>query len=397
MVNAMRLALLVIIAVVLALTIYHKHTDCMDHQNKSKVIGIWWGIYSDYWSSEKDVWCKQVDEVFKMLSDIGINTIFFLAKDPWGFTYYNSSIAPLSPKYSWDPLEYIVNKALEYNISVNVYVNALAEGETTPSPWLSKHRDIALRDRYGNVIGWMDPEAEEARARILSVVEEIVKNYPIEGIQLDRIRYPNRDAYGIVSRNKFIQIYNIDPSYSRDLWDSFRRNSVSEIVRLTYEKVKSIKPEVKVSAAVFPVYNLAGYGSSYRYQLQDWKRWVEEGWLDYVVTMAYTGDVDKFKVYVDDEINTVSGKVPLLVGIYLGYDTKTIADELKYALSSNVDGVVFFNVDLLIKDPGKAEAIKSIIQGENIEENSVNNRYIILAGLLVVAIAILYGWIIRRK
>jgi len=44
----------------------------------------------------RDEWEKQVEETLAFLKEIGVDTVFFMAKDPWGYVYYNSSIAPLT-------------------------------------------------------------------------------------------------------------------------------------------------------------------------------------------------------------------------------------------------------------------------------------------------------------
>ncbi len=57
-----------------------------------------------------------------------------------------------------------------------------------------------------------------------------------------------------------------------------------------------MKRSLKFSAAVFPSPSNAAAN-----QLQDWEKWVEEGWVDYVYTMAYAQEFYMFKAYVDGE------------------------------------------------------------------------------------------------
>lgn len=54
------------------------------------------GMYGDYWSSDRETWLKQVDEAFRSFKEAGIDAVYFLAKDPWGYVYYESKYAPLT-------------------------------------------------------------------------------------------------------------------------------------------------------------------------------------------------------------------------------------------------------------------------------------------------------------
>ena len=67
-------------------------------------------------------------------------------------------------------------------------------------------------------------------------------------------------------------------------WAKYRKDGVSELVKTVYEKAKAIKPNVAVSAAVF--YRLASADAVF----QDWSRWLREGFIDYVLPMAYVVD-----------------------------------------------------------------------------------------------------------
>jgi uncharacterized lipoprotein YddW (UPF0748 family) len=67
-------------------------------------------------------------------------------------------------------------------------------------------------------------------------------------------------------------------------WEKYRKDGVSELVKMLYERAKAIKPNVAISAAVF--YRLASADAVF----QDWSRWLHEGFIDYVLPMAYVMD-----------------------------------------------------------------------------------------------------------
>ncbi|MGB9806721.1 MAG: N-acetylmuramoyl-L-alanine amidase [Thermoproteota archaeon] len=367
-------------------------------RESKKVVAVWWGMYSDYWSSDYNTWKKQVYDAMEKLSKAGVNTIFFLAKDPWGYAYYNSSVAPLSKKYSWDVLKEVCEAARKYNISLHAYVNALSEGEEAPNFYLLSHKDQALYDQSGEMLGWADPGSEEYVGRLLSIVKEIISNYKVDGIQLDRIRAPP-NAFGKASEEKFRQTYNKDPKSNMDLWNNFLREEVSELVKKVYELTKSVNTSLYVSAAVFPAYDLQGVGSSLRYQLQDWKKWISNKYVDFVCTMAYTSDFNKFKVYVDDEVKVAQdpNKVYIGVGAWL-LNKNGLKEQMDYVFNkSKLNGVVFFNADSLLKSNELLSGIAEYLKEGYVQDEKGKFFIIFLTVSFLIFVFILFGLFLKLK
>ncbi len=67
-------------------------------------------------------------------------------------------------------------------------------------------------------------------------------------------------------------------------WAEYRKEGVTALVRDVYRRVKTIKPDTMVTAAVF-----ASLESADRV-FQDWPGWLRAGLVDYVVPMAYSPD-----------------------------------------------------------------------------------------------------------
>jgi len=354
----------------------------------------WWGIYSDYWSSDRETWEKQVDDAFKKLSEIGIDTIFFLVKDPWGYAYYNSSILPLSHKYSWDPLKYIIDRARKYNISIYVYINVLAEGGTSPNKYLEENIWEAVRDSNNNVLGWIDPASENHLDRILKIVEEILEKYEIDGIQLDRIRLPSNAYILPLSEKKFKEKFGIDPSQDKMKWTYFKAEKITYIVKKIYEKVKSINPNVRVSAAVIPNHERAILVLG-----QDWSTWLKEKYVDFVAVMSYTSSSFSFKDYIRDAITASNNTRPIYMGIGIYMEDMGISDmgnEVKDAYKNEkVYGIVFFNVDTLIKDVNKYNSLKTILKNLPKEEKERGGINLIPIFVGIAAISIILFIVVK--
>ncbi len=354
---------------------------------------VWWGIYSDYWSSDKSIWEKQVDDAFKTIKEIGIDTVFFMVKDPWGYVYYNSSILPLSKKYSWDPLEYIVKMGKKYNISIHVYINALAEGDTKVNYFLKENPDIAIRDKNNKEIGWVDPASQKQISRITNIVYEILKKYDVDGIQLDRIRLPS-NAYRLpLTEEEFKEKYGIIPSENWEKWIEFKASKITTFVKKIRETIKQINPDIRFSAAVIPDSERARTVLA-----QDWRRWLREGIVDFVSVMSYSVTLMSFENYMSDALDASNKTRPIYLGIGAfmnDMDKDTLQKEITLAFkNSNVYGVVIFNLDTLLKDENKKTTIKSIFNGLNynlsLEKKDNSLIYFILGGVLTFTVIILF-------
>jgi len=70
-------------------------------------------------------------------------------------------------------------------------------------------------------------------------------------------------------------------------WAEFRKLGVTELVRDVYRRVKGLKPNVQVTAAVMSA--LESADAAY----QEWPRWLREKTIDYVIPMAYTDNTSE--------------------------------------------------------------------------------------------------------
>lgn len=163
--------------------------------------------------------------------------------------------------------------------------------------------------RFGSDF-WLDFGHPEAADYSVAVVMDLVRRYDVDGLHLDRIRYPDFTAtgqtpanganigYNAVSVWRFQDYYGIPhetapPETGDVLWAQWRRDQVTNVVRRIYLNAVALRPKLVVSAALI-VY---GGGPSseqawtaaeaYWRVYQDWRAWMEEGILDLAVPMNY--------------------------------------------------------------------------------------------------------------
>lgn len=163
--------------------------------------------------------------------------------------------------------------------------------------------------RFGNDF-WLDFGHPDAAAYSVDVLMELVNNYNIDGLHLDRIRYPEFSATGQTPTNgtnigynqrsveRFqtknnIPVGSTPPATGNPAWSQWRRDQVSNLVRRVYLNAIKVRPNIKVSAALIAFGGgPANWNSAEAYWrvYQDWRSWTEEGILDIAIPMNYKRD-----------------------------------------------------------------------------------------------------------
>jgi uncharacterized lipoprotein YddW (UPF0748 family) len=293
--------------------------------------------------------------------------------------FYRSSLEPEAaalekPVDAFDPLAYLLRRAHEAGIAVHAWVNVFyvwsdRNGVPPPDHVVSRHPDWLAASEQGvrmdslpverwqgeGIAGYfVSPGHPGVRSHTVSVIKEIVSNYPVDGIHLDYIRYPNsRFDYSTTDRTEFALRYGVDPlRLSREgerlyhgiskgevqLLDSLRTEWRIAQVDSMVRAVRRAIGEVPLSAAV-----ITDPGRAKREKGQDWVKWLIDRDVDFVALMAYgyePGDlVRRIRV-----IRNAVGADRFLVGLplfdgrsrYLGYSVSLLRNEgiLGYALFS---------------------------------------------------------------
>jgi uncharacterized lipoprotein YddW (UPF0748 family) len=164
--------------------------------------------------------------------------------------------------------------------------------------------------RFGNDF-WIEPGHPDAAAYTADVLMHLVANYDIDGLHLDRIRYPEFSATGQTPANgtnigynftniaRFNRRYgitpeNLPPATGDTRWTQWRRDQVTNLVRRIYLNAIALKPQIKVSAALIafgagPVLETSWPTAAEAHWrvYQDWRSWTEEGILDLAIPMNY--------------------------------------------------------------------------------------------------------------
>ena len=130
---------------------------------------------------------------------------------------------------------------------------------TPPAGVVSLHPDWISKSFDGKTSGpegiYLDPGVPEAQDWTVNVYLDLVRNYDVDGIHFDYVRY---QQYNWGYSDKAVERFNKEmgrtgkPDPADPAWCEWRRERVTEVVRRVYKGTKLIKPNVVVSASLIP-------------------------------------------------------------------------------------------------------------------------------------------------
>ncbi|MFN3135661.1 MAG: family 10 glycosylhydrolase [Candidatus Kryptonium sp.] len=299
-----------------------------------------------------------------------------LMVDQDGTLYPNLGTPPgtkENPPQFYDPLKYLIQKAKQYGIEVHAWINVynlLTLPDTSYRLAISQPRHLAIDENNrwntklfaknsqgewlipsdGFKLIWLDPANPFVRNYLVSVVVELVKNYDIDAIHFDYIRFPGAYTYGdsfnYYFSNRSDTVNGNPYSLSRD---DFARLSIERFVRAAYDTVKKLKPWVKVGATTPGIYKgwllpiKQAFFDIYRDGRSDPRKWAQVGIIDYHAPQVYwnIGSDYDFRVIAQDWNANMWGK-HVYIGIYGDNPYSEISDEINFTRSIATKGNIIF-------------------------------------------------------
>lgn len=345
----------------------------------------------------------QVRDVVSTAKKYGYNTLFVQVRGR-GDAYYNSTLEPRAEELanqplSFDPLAYVIQLAHADGIQVHAWLNTDYVWSAGRKPYsqehiVNAHPDWLMRDVNGkyslsgteNCEGaFTSPANPAVRQHVHDVFLEVAKNYDIDGIHFDYIRYPNQNYdYSDAAVDGFKAYMNTRLAVSQQQrlaqggrlayirafpaeWTNWRRQQVTDLVASVAHDVKAIKPWVVISAAVF-----ADYKEAYSSKGQDWKAWLREGLLDVVVPMAYGSDTAKVAAQIKDAEDAAREYHRYCYAGIGSWHISAASTEAKIdaARAAGAQGIVLFSYGGVTKD-GATEAYLQNVDASSFQRRAV--------------------------
>ncbi len=204
-----------------------------------------------------------------------------------------------------DPLAYMIELAHKRHIEVH--------------PWFCvTYRDKAFRAKLGGVdvvqkngkihATAADVHRPKYRDFIVNLMVGVARDYNVDGIHLDYIRTMAACYCPACQREFAAKFGHPLKDATQEEWTVWQREAIGDIVRRTAEGVRKVRPNAKLSAAVFA--NMKSGAA----QGQDPAGWARQGWLDIVIPMDYKMQTLmvkntelKFLDALDDDSKLVTG------------------------------------------------------------------------------------------
>lgn len=239
------------------------------------------------------------------LKAIGINAVFVQVRAA-ADAIYPSNYAPWSqwitgrqgvaPASDFDPLAFMIEEAhakgMEFHAWVNPYRVSmnLDTFSLAPTNVFYQHRNWVKQ--YGNRL-YLDPGIPEVQNHLLTVTEELLTNYRIDGIHFDDYFYPYPVTGETFPDRESFDLYGTRFE-TREDW---RRENVNTLVTKVSQLIERKKPWVQYGISPFGVWRnqsrdpngsaTRAFASSYDDLYGDALAWARNGLVDYLAPQLY--------------------------------------------------------------------------------------------------------------
>ncbi len=314
-------------------------------------------------SHDKEMQKEEIINILDKLKGANFNTIMLQVRAR-GDLIYPSKIEPwaksltgeLGENPGYDPLKFIITEVHKRGMEIQAWWNVYKvygkgiPSESSPEHVVLKYPDFCreYRDEW-----WMDPGIPRVREYLLNVVMEMVRNYNIDGIHLDYIRYPNKNFKDDKTYRMF--------GNNENKFD-WRRENITKFVESLYDSIQSVKPYVKLGCAPVGIYKntaqIRGWEAYYD-TFQDPVKWIKDKKMDYISPQTY------WKIDSSPHYNLVTKDWEALIDkrhIYPGiavfqlnnknenWREEEILAQIDTLRNQDIKGEVFFRTEDLIND-----------------------------------------------
>ncbi|MER5196576.1 glycoside hydrolase family 10 protein [Streptomyces sp. NPDC002755] len=195
----------------------------------------------------------------------------------------------------WDPLGTAVTEAHARGLQLHAWFNPYRVAtHDDPSRLVASHparRHPKWVISFGGKL-YYNPGLPEVRAFVQDAILDAVKKYPLDAVHFDDYFYPYPVAGQTFDDGAAYDTYG-GAFPGRAAW---RRHNVDQLVLETAARIKAVRPGTQFGISPFGVWRNASTDSrgsdtralqSYDDIHADTRKWVREGWIDYVVPQLY--------------------------------------------------------------------------------------------------------------
>jgi uncharacterized lipoprotein YddW (UPF0748 family) len=341
----------------IALLLQIEHSEA---QTSKEIRGVW--VHPSTFGPAKDPAVASIRKTLDEYHHSGINTLMVLVKSTSGLVYYKSSVAQMDTAWKWDFFGTFLEEAQKRNMTVHPWFCVFTEGAQAGP--VREHPEWFVRSTTMETQGVVNPALEGVREYERNLILELVRNYPVNWIHLDYIRYPCEPSEPFFSfdeetRKQFRQHTGEDPlelknkNSGNTLWNEWiewNGEHVTRFVRELKTALKTAKRSVRISAAVFP-----DADNSRVLIGQDWGRWMREGLIDMICPMLYLNNDTLLAKYVERAVKHAIQHRQLCagIGIVTAHNKNSpagLVSQIRLTRRLRADGYIIFSSGSLTKE-----------------------------------------------
>lgn len=314
---------------------------------------------------------KEAIRYLDRMEELNMNAAIFQVR-PVADAFYKSSIEPWSAYLTgkqgrdpgFDPLQFWIEEAHKRNIELHAWFNPYRAAMSTSTSGLSSKSIVKAKPHLVKTVGrykWQIPTSEESRQHTLDVIMEVVRNYDIDGVHLDDYFYPYNNAFP--DSDLYAAYQKAGGKLSKGSW---RRHGVNTLIVQIRNHVKTEKHDILFGISPFGIWrpgNPRGITGldAYSKISADSRRWLREGWVDYLTPQLYWTisskgqSFPKLLEWWNDQ--NVSNKY-VWPGIR-GRSSQEMINQIEI-INRNNSGVAIFHIGSLMKDTPQTRQLQSI-------------------------------------
>ncbi len=364
-----------LLALIIPFTLSAQETA--NYAPKREFRGVWVATVANIdWPSKPGLTVDQQKQEFIGLlekhKNNGMNSIVFQVR-PAADAFYAKSREPwsqwlmgkqgIAPSEGYDPLAFAIKEAHFRGMELHAWFNPYRATMSSSAKVHDDHMTVKRPDLFFTYGGkkQFDPGLPEVREYIVQVILDVVKGYDVDGIHFDDYFYPYPISGQAINDGKTFAKYGGE---FKDIKD-WRRNNVDVLIKMLNDSVHHYKKHIKFGISPFGIWRNIGEDtlgsktnglSNYSALFADSRKWVKEGWVDYInpqVYFSFTRKAAPFDVLIDWwSLNTFGRHLYIGQGVYLVNQKMEAAwrfpsqvpDQVRYIRKNNrVQGSVYFS------------------------------------------------------
>ncbi len=368
---------------------------------QKKITEVYCATMPSYSVESRGVWFRPEEKTLQeiihnldIMQECNLNTLYVES-------FYNGNIPGISKItdtceevkegdygiYKKDYLKALIAEAHKRNIEVHAWVENFFVGEHIrfdkdyPDEFRMVNYDGTTMQGPGdgnseimeNGFIFLDPANPKVHEYVLSIYEEMLTNYDFDGFHIDYVRYPNgnldiltSNGYSEYAMEEFKKRYGYAETENvRELvkddkvnqqWIQYRCDKITLMVKEVYELVHKIKPNCKISMAVVPETDYA-----IKNKMQDWVKWVKNGWIDITLPMAYYFGTSEIENATRNLVTFNENKAFSYTGIspnYPGAPSVVNAYQIEACIKNKAQGYAIFALHNILPYPSIQHVLK---------------------------------------